>query len=139
MKRLIKNMIRPIWRMSGPVRRPIIRKFDHHMMRLLHLLPRPREIPADLDLVLNGVARELARPCEVPAGLDLALNSVVRELTLSRDVAAGLDLALNSVVRELGRLQMRVEDLQQQVDEWQSGDRDDARAEGRLSVVAEIG
>ena len=52
---------------------------------------------------------------------------------------ADLDLALNSVVRELGRLQMQVEVLQQQIDDLQSSDRDGARPESRLSVVDEIG
>ena len=52
---------------------------------------------------------------------------------------ADLDLVLNSVVRELGRLQLQVEVLQQQIDDLQSSDRDTARAESRLSVIAEIG
>lgn len=69
MKRLLKQMARPFWRMSAPVRRPLIRKFDHHMMQLLHPLatmPAPIALPppaasADLDLVLNSVVRELGR------------------------------------------------------------------------------
>jgi hypothetical protein len=89
--------------MSAPVRQPLIRKFDHHMIQLLHHLPPP---PA---------------PLVPPAA------------------SADLELVLNSVVRELGRLQMQVEALQQQLDERQPSDRDGARAESRLSVVAEIG
>ena len=62
MKRLLKKMVRPFWRMSAPVRRPLIRKFDHHMMQLLRpLTPPPPAAPADLDLTLNSVVRELAR------------------------------------------------------------------------------
>ncbi len=105
MKRLLKQMARRLWRISAPVRRPLIRKFDHHMMQLLHPLSTP--------------SAPLALP--PPAA------------------PADLDMALNSVVRELGRIQMQVEALQQQIDEWQSSDRDGARAESRLSVVAEIG
>ncbi len=97
MKRMIKNLMRYSWRISAPVRRPLIRKFDHHAMQLLYQLPLPPAPPADLDLVLN------------------------------------------SVVRELGRLQLQVEVLQQQIDDLQSSDRDTARAESRLSVIAEIG
>lgn len=69
MKRTIKKLIRPFWRLSAPARRPLIRKFDHHMMRLLGSLPRPVEAaaappaapPADLDLVLNSLVREMVR------------------------------------------------------------------------------
>ena len=101
MKHLLKQMARRLWRMSAPVRRPLIRKFDHHMMQLL-------------------VARRRS-PMPPPAA------------------PADFDLALNSVVRELGRLQMQVEILQQQIEDLQSSDRDGARLENRLSVVGEIG
>jgi hypothetical protein len=50
--------------MSAPVRRPLIRKFDNHAMLLLRQLPQAPAAPvppADLDLVLGGVVRELAR------------------------------------------------------------------------------
>jgi|SRR5579885_1917529 hypothetical protein len=66
MKRLFKRMARPLWRMTGPVRRPLLRKFDDHMMQLLRPLAplqpmMPPAAPADLHLVLNSVVRELAR------------------------------------------------------------------------------
>ena len=61
MKRLFKKLARTLWRISAPVSRPVIRKFDHHMMQLLgslSLAPRPRPT---LDLALSSVVRELAR------------------------------------------------------------------------------
>jgi hypothetical protein len=65
MKRVLKTLVRPLWRISAPARRPIIRKFDQHMMQLLQPLARPVEhrpgAPADLELVLNSVVRELCR------------------------------------------------------------------------------
>src|SRR5262245_42806844 len=66
MKRLLRKMVRPFWRMSAPVRRPLIRKFDHHMTQLLRPLASqspilPPAVPANLDLALNSVVRELAR------------------------------------------------------------------------------
>jgi hypothetical protein len=69
MKRLFKKLGWPLWRMSAPVRRPLIRKFDQHMNDLLsRLLPPlvpppspPPAAPANLDLALNSVVRELAR------------------------------------------------------------------------------
>jgi hypothetical protein len=97
MKNIIKKLIRSLWRISAPVHRPLIRKFDNHALQLLRQSPLPPGPPADLDLVLN------------------------------------------SLVRELVRLQMQVEVLQQQIDGVQPIDRDAARPESQLSVVAEIG
>jgi transposase len=63
MKRTIKSVLRYTWRFSAPVRRPLIRKFDNHAMLLLRQIPQPQQpaLPADLDLVLGSVVRELAR------------------------------------------------------------------------------
>jgi hypothetical protein len=61
MKRLFKKLVRALWLISGPVHRPLIRKFDHHMIQLIrpsHLHPHA---PADIDLALSSIVRELAR------------------------------------------------------------------------------
>ena len=45
MKRLFKKLARTLWRISAPVSRPVMRKFDLHMMRLfgaVSLAPMPR-------------------------------------------------------------------------------------------------
>ena len=61
MKGMIKKLARSLWRILAPVRRPVIRKFDHHMMRLLSSVHVPADPPANLDLLLNSVVRELSR------------------------------------------------------------------------------
>ena len=61
MKRLFKKLARSLWRISAPVSRPVIRKFDHHMTQLLCSFSQRAETPAHLDLVLTSVVRELAR------------------------------------------------------------------------------
>jgi hypothetical protein len=66
MKRTIKKGLRSLWRLSAPVRTPLVRKFDSHAMLLLRQIPQPQipqppGPPADLDLVLNSMVRELAR------------------------------------------------------------------------------
>ena len=61
MKRLFKKLARTLWRISAPVRRPVIRKFDHHMIQLIRPYSLHPEAPADLDLALSSVVRELAR------------------------------------------------------------------------------
>jgi len=61
MKSLFKKLARSLWRMSAPVSRPVIRKFDEHMMRLIGSVSLRADAPANLDLALSSVVRELAR------------------------------------------------------------------------------
>ena len=61
MKRLFKKLARTLWRMSAPVSRPVIRKFDQHMMQILGSLSQRVDAPANLDLAVSSVVRELAR------------------------------------------------------------------------------
>jgi uncharacterized protein YlxW (UPF0749 family) len=96
MKRLIKKLVRTLWRTTAPIRQPLVSRFDQHLTQLL------------------------------------------RPLLVRQEPSPDIELALRSVVRELARLQMQVRDLQQQVDELQSNDRNAAHTERRLSVVGEI-
>ena len=84
MKRTSKSMLRYVWRMSAPVRRPLIRKFDNHAMLLLSQLPQPPAPPADLDLVLGSVVRELAR---LQAQIEMLQQQVADLPAIKRDAA----------------------------------------------------
>jgi hypothetical protein len=97
MKSLFKTLARTLWWMSSPVRRPLVRKFDRHMVRLLG------------------------------------------SVTLHTEAPAYLDLSLTSVVRELTRLQIQVEMLQQQIEDFQSSEGETRHAQNRLTVVAGVG
>ena len=115
MKRLLKQMARRLWRMSAPVRRPLIRKFDHHMMQL-RILFLGVDVPSDVELALSNFVTS------TPGSKYSRQYQSGSEQCLTRSgqapgSPADLDLALNSVVRELGRLQMQVEALQQQIDD----------------------
>ena len=61
MKRLFKKLARTLWRISAPVSRPVMRKFDLHMMRLFGAVSLRTDAPGNLDLALSSVVRELAR------------------------------------------------------------------------------
>jgi len=61
MKRLFKKLARTLWRISAPVSRPVMRKFDLHMMRLFGAVSLRADAPGNLDLALSSVVRELAR------------------------------------------------------------------------------
>jgi hypothetical protein len=96
MNRLIKKVVRTLWRTTAPIRRPLVSAFDQHLVQLL------------------------------------------QPVVVYREPSAEVELALRSVVRELGRLQMQVQGLQQQIDDLQSSDRNAGSTERRLAVVGEI-
>ena len=132
-------LARRLWRMSAPVRRPVIRKFDHHMIKILNSASLGVDVPSNRRA---GPQQVRGRAHRAPSTLDEYQSAPEQCLTRSGQAPvppADLDLALNSVVRELARLQMQVEILQQQIEDLQSSDRDGARPENRLSVVGEIG
>jgi hypothetical protein len=61
MKRLFTMLAKSLWQFSAPVTRPIIRKFDQHIMHLLDSHSARVGMAANLDLALSSVVRELAR------------------------------------------------------------------------------
>ncbi|HEV3165810.1 MAG TPA: hypothetical protein VGZ22_17410 [Isosphaeraceae bacterium] len=90
MKQLLKRILKALWRGVAPVRRPIVRKLDHHVDGLL-----TQAIHGQLVPVLHK--------------LENAVNSSTHATqVLSYD----MNLVLNSVVREVARLQMQIEILQ---------------------------
>jgi hypothetical protein len=97
MKSLFKKLARNLWRISAPVSRPVIRKFDHHMMRLLGSISVRAEGPANLDLALSSVVRELAR-LQVQVEI---LQQQINDLELSGRDGARPESRL-SVVGEIG-------------------------------------
>ncbi len=55
MKHLFKKLARSLWRISAPVRRPVVRKFDHHIIQLLGSFSTRADVPANLELALSNV------------------------------------------------------------------------------------
>ena len=75
--------------MSAPARQPVRRKLDNYMLRLLCSVPLRAEplrveTPANLDLALSSMVRELAR---LQMQVEV-LQQQIEELTsITRDVA----------------------------------------------------
>jgi hypothetical protein len=61
MKRLIRKLARSLWRMSAPVRQPVIHKIDRHLLQLLGTVSPRADSATNIDLAMNSVVRELAR------------------------------------------------------------------------------
>ncbi len=97
MKHLFKKLARSLWRISAPVSRPVIRKFDQHMIQLLGSVFLRADAPANLDLALSSVVRDLAR---LQMQVEI-LQQQIDDLQSSERDGTCLDSRL-SVVGELG-------------------------------------
>ena len=59
MKRVLKAALRPIWRLAGPIRRPIARRIEDWFF--LRVEPRARKLSGEIVPGLDGLLRELVR------------------------------------------------------------------------------
>jgi hypothetical protein len=59
MKRLVKRVLKAIWRGTVPLRRPILGKLDQFLRRCLD--PSVRGVPNETDVLMDHVVRELVR------------------------------------------------------------------------------
>lgn len=88
MKRLLKSILKGAWGKTAVVRRPIVRRLDAHVERVLD--------------------RSVRTP---------VIEAVQASTHATQVLAFDMNLVLNSVVRELARLQLQVEALQQLAEE----------------------
>jgi hypothetical protein len=104
MKQLVKRMIRPLWRGSAVIRRPVAARFDARIQRL----------------VIQAIdASRGAEPGRSGFG-DSADASVRIEYSLGAlhekidRYSVEVDLVLNTLVREIARLQYRLDEVESQ-------------------------
>jgi hypothetical protein len=100
MKRLIKRALKPIWRATAPIRRPIIRKIDAKIAASIRA-----EVLPTIEASLASSARVLDR-LEASVG---AANHTAQTM------ACDMDLMLGSVIREVARLQAQVDAIDEVV------------------------
>lgn len=101
MKRLLKLVLRPFWRLTQPIRTPLMARFDDRVSRLVSGTVNARMLP-DLIEPLAVALRRLERIEDSLARADRSA------MALSEEV----DLVLNGVSREIFRLQAQLEHLQ---------------------------
>ncbi len=121
MKRVFKSslkfLFRPFWRMTAPVRRMVLLKFDAHLTRsIANVVHGPFEHVATR---INACATALER---IETSVNVGRHTVEHQ-------HAEANLLLDGLVREIARLQMQIELLRDAVDE--SG------SQGSLVVVGE--
>ena len=120
--RLLKLVLKPIWRMTRPIRTPILARFDARVSLLVSNSVNARMLP-ELIEPLTIVLRRLERIEDSLARADRSA------MALSQEV----DLVLNGVSREIFRLQAQLEHLQTTLA------RDGRGISGGLSIVDQSG
>lgn len=129
MKRVAKAIGRTCWRATGPVRRPIARKFQGTITRLV--------TQALHEHIAGPVLPRLDELRAAAKNHELGLNLARHEVNMQ---GVETNLALDSLVREVARLQLMIEALQQAVEERAAAPGDGlsvvgAEDEGRLSAA----
>ena len=122
MKRLLKLVLKPIWRMTRSIRTPILARFDARVGLLVSNSVNARMLP-ELIEPLSITLRRLERIEDSLARADRSA------MALSQEV----DLVLNGVSREIFRLQAQLEHLQTTLA------RDSRAINGGLSIRRPIG
>lgn len=121
MKRWVRGIpgaiLKPFWRLSGPVRRPLARKFDARIHRIVE----------------QSIAVALVEPNARLGAACAALGRIEESVNVGRHVVehqnSDANLLLDGMIREVARLQMQIEALRESVEY--------AQVHGALGVVGE--
>ena len=122
MKRLVKLMVRPFWRMTRPIRTPLMNRFDDRVTRLVSGTVNARMLPELIEPLAVALRR-----------LERIEDSLARADRTAMALSEEVDLVLNGVSREIFRLQTQLEHLQTTLA------RDGRGASGSLSIVDQSG
>lgn len=110
-------LLKPFWRLSGPVRRPLAHKFDGRIHKIVD----------------QSLAVALATPNVRLEAICSALGRIEESVNIGRHTVehqnSDANLLLDGMIREVARLQMQIEALREAVD--------DASSHGTLGVVAD--
>ena len=108
MNTIVKILLRPFWKLSGPIRRPLVQKFDDRIARIV--------APIIVDAVSGhrqAVHFQVDQPDFRP--IEAVLGTYGESLRMARQVAEHhaeeANLLMDSLVREMARLQIQVEAL----------------------------
>jgi hypothetical protein len=104
-KRLIKRALRPFWRMTGPIRRPLSLRLNQKLHAMVAQAVRQEVLPP-IQASLEASAHAMAR---LEASIGVANHA-------AQTLATDIDLMLGSLIREIARLQMQMDGLADSVD-----------------------
>ncbi len=112
LKRLVKVAVKPFWKLSSPVRRPIARKLDARLNHMVAVALQTQLMP-QLRGSLDASEQSLGR---LEASIGHANHS-------AQALATEMDLMVGSLIREVARLQAQVDTLQDLVEHAVSSGR----------------
>jgi hypothetical protein len=122
MKRIFDEVSRVFWRLTWPLRRPLVSRFDARVSRLVSDTVNARMMPTLVE-ALAASGHRLERIERNIAGADRAATNLAEEV----------DLVLNGLSREIFRLQTQLELLQRRLEE------DSRFSMSGLSILNETG
>lgn len=117
MKRLLSAILRGCWRRTAPLRRPLARKLDGHLVTVMAYAVRGPilerlEVLSRLEHSLQALPR-LEHSLQALPRLEHSLQA----LSILESQLQEMSLALNALIREVVRLQMQIEALEPAGDE----------------------
>jgi hypothetical protein len=122
MKRIFALVYKGLWRLTWSVRRPLVKRFDDRISRLISDTVNARMMPTLVE-ALAASGHRLERIERSIAGADRAATNLAEEV----------DLVLNGLSREIFRLQSQLELLQRRLEE------DSRFSVNGLSIIDESG
>ena len=101
MKRLVKRVLKMLWKATSPLRRPILRKAEAFLTRCL----RPTEalLAHETNVLMDHVVRELVRLQRQVEGLQQAVEDLTL-LTAGPAIAGEIEAKKDSRPSDAGRL-----------------------------------
>jgi hypothetical protein len=93
MKRLVKTVVKALWRSTLPVRRPFLRKFEAYLARCLR--PTERLLSDESNTLMEHVVRELVRLQRQVEYLQQSVDEIAparSDLAIAGEIAPGEQL-----------------------------------------------
>jgi hypothetical protein len=106
MQRIFALPLKMFWRITGPVRRPLLKRFDARVSRLVSDTVNARMMPTLVE-ALAASGDRLER-------IERSIASADRTAT---NLAEEVDLVLNGLSREIFRLQTQLDLIQRRLEE----------------------
>lgn len=122
---LLKEIVRPFWRVTAPVRRPFVRAWQNSIRRVVTAtLQEQAAHLAHIDGTAPALERIEATYPPALGRIEHILRLVAEDARVARTMAVHngneANVLMDSVIRELARLQLLVEDLRERMDESES-------------------
>jgi hypothetical protein len=105
MKRILKSILRGLWRLSSPITKPMVRRLDARVTSSVAVAIHERIMPPIVDALMQSNQR-----------LERIEHTLDRATRSAGQMAEEMELVLTGLSREVFRLQAQVEVLHRMVE-----------------------